>query len=151
MTKIEYKSFEGELSEELLISLAQINQELFPFHETAEILGKLLQEKKNVFVCLAFQEQQAIAFKIGFQESPHTFESWRGGVHPIFRRRGIAKKLMHIQHNWCVENGFRNITTVTNSTNTAMIILNLQSGFQIIGSFLRKNILKIIQEKQLSP
>ena len=55
-----------------------------------------------------------------------------------------------MQHVWCQEKGFQVIKTTTSSDNVPMLIVNLQSGFEIVGSFVnRHKRLKILQEKWL--
>ena len=150
MTSIEYQCLEGVPTGDILEWLTDINQKIFGFNEKPEHLTSLFQSRQNVLVCLAFQGGRPVGFKVGFQDDRRSFESWRGGVLDEARRQGIAWELMRLQHNWCAEKGFRVIKTVTNSDNTAMLILNLRSGFEIVGSFVnRRRRLKILQEKYL--
>ena len=91
-----------------------------------------------------------MGFKIGFEQSPGVFESCRGGVIETARRQGIAMELMRVQHQWCAENGYKVIQTTTNGDNQSMLILNLRSGFEVVGSFLNaRRRVKILQEKWL--
>ena len=46
---------------------------------------------------------------------------------------------MQLQHDWARERGYRYVETRTRTANNAMIILNLQSGFQIVGYDERSN------------
>ena len=48
-------------------------------------------------------------------------------------RRGLARELMVEQHRWAGEAGYRLVETRTRSHNRAMVILNLQCGFEIVG------------------
>ena len=150
MAPIEYRCLPGQPTAEVLAAVAEINHEIFGFNETAAILAGLFGQKGKLLVCLAEQGGQTVGYKIGFEGDPGTFESWRGGVLPSARRQGIAEHLMGLQHRWCQENGFRVIKTTTNSDNTPMIILNLKSGFEIVGTFVhRQKRLKVLQEKWL--
>ena len=150
MPSVEYKCFSGQPSKEVLAWVTHINQEIFQFHETAERLSELFSSKQKVVILLAFEQGEPVGFKIGFEAEPWCLESWRGGVLPLSRRQGIATKLMEMQHQWCVENQMKTIKTVTNSDNTAMLILNLRHGFEIVGSYVnRRKRLKILQEKWL--
>jgi predicted GNAT superfamily acetyltransferase len=152
MMSIEYRCFEGAPTGETLEWLVNINQEVFGFNERAEHLAHLFQNSQHVLVCMAFQEEEPVGFKVGFQEHqhPYYFESWRGGVLEKARRQGIAMELMRLQHSWCKEKRFKVIKTTTNSNNVPMLITNLRSGFEIVGTFLhRQTKLKVLQEKRL--
>ena len=41
----------------------------------------------------------------GFVTETGVLESWRGGVSSDYRRRGIASRLMRMQHSWCQQDG----------------------------------------------
>ena len=150
MSSIEYRCLEGPPSAKVIDWITDINQEVFSFDETAESLTSFFQSHRNILICSAFQNGRPIGFKIGFEESPSSFESWRGGIVDSARRQGIARELMRMQHCWCQENNFKIIKTTTNGNNVPMLILNLQSGFEIVGSFMnRHQRLKLLQEKRL--
>ena len=155
MSVLEYhvftKSSPHESFDEMVVLLAQINQEIFSFNETAEHLLHLFHTKEKIWIVLVTHQHVPIAFKIGFVNQGSSFESWRGGVSPSFRRHGIAKKLMHMQHAWCQANGIRAIETVVTDGNVAMMTLNIQCGFKVVDTFHNpKGILKVKMEKQLS-
>lgn len=152
MASIEIRCFEGLPDDSALDQLVEINQVIFGFNETSEQLGTLLRERQDSLLILAFHEGRPVAFKVGFREEPGCFESWRGGVLETVRRTGIARELMRVQHDWCVQRNFRVIKTITNSDNTGMLILNLRSGFEITGTFVnRRKRLKVLQQKWLDP
>ncbi len=146
---IAYRTFEAPLHPEVMGWMVSVNEVLFPFGESVESLTKLFLERSKPLVCIAFKEGEPVGFKAGFQDDSGAFESWRGGVLNSARRHGIAAHLMHIQHEWCQRNGFTLVKTVTNSDNSPMLILNLKSGFNIVGCFMNRNKrLKILQEKE---
>ena len=152
MSSIEYQCIEGLPEPRVIGGLAQLNQEIFGFNETEEILTQLFEEQSTVLICLAVREGLTVGYKIGFGESRGSLESWRGGVAETARQQGIARTLMQMQHRWCEERGYRVIKTTTNGDNGPMLSLNLQSGFQIVGTFVnRRGRLKVLQEKRLSP
>lgn len=101
-------------------------------------------------VAVAIHEQQVVGFKVGYQDRMSRFYSWLGGVDPDFRRRGIASALMQAQHTWCQERGYRLIRTQTKNTWREMLLLNIQSGFDVIGTYTDEDGQpKIILEKRL--
>ena len=150
MKNIEFKIYEDFPSNDVLSWTATLNQEIFQFGETEQHLSEFLQNRTKILICLAFHDGQPIGYKIGFQERTYYFESWRGGVLPKYRGNGIAQHLLTLQHDWCTEKGFRIVTTITSNNNTAMLIVNLRNGFEIVGtSFDRRSVVKVFLQKWL--
>ena len=150
METIEYVCSQGEPEDHLLGWLAQLNQAIFKMDESPDQLASYLETRSRVLICFALVDGEPIGFKAGTDEGGGLFESWRGGILNSYRRRGIATELIRLQHAWCLENGFSRIRTVTNQENTPMLILNLRSGFRIMGTFLnQQNRLKVLLEKCL--
>jgi hypothetical protein len=56
---------------------------------------------------------------------------------------------MRRQHDWCRQNGYRTIRTHTYNQWRSMLILNIRSGFDIIGTLSGKRGLTIVLEKTL--
>jgi len=50
-----------------------------------------------------------------------------GAVHPDFRRQGIARRLMEMQHQWMDTSRIESIETSVAKTNVAMIKLNVEA------------------------
>jgi GNAT superfamily N-acetyltransferase len=100
---------------------------------------------------LAQEQDQAIGFKLGFSKDPTTFYSWIGGVIPSQRKKGIAKKLMQAQHQHLKDLGYSKVQTTCRNKFPHMLILNIQSGFQITGTVFQpqENDLSIHLEKKL--
>ena len=87
---------------------------------------------------------------MAFEEEPKTLNSWMGGVAPEHRRKGIALQLMEAQHQWAKEKGYRRIITKSTNHFNPMIILNLKSGFKIIGTEQKNGRTKVVMEKILA-
>lgn len=149
-TPFDFKVVEGVPPAALLGPLADLNEGLFGFGETAAQLTWLIEQERQAMTLLASLDGQLVGFKMGFRCEPGTFESWRGGVLPEARGQGLARLLMDKQHAWCAEAGFRFVQTAVSADNTPMIILNLQCGFAITGTYLnRGKKLKLSLEKRL--
>lgn len=121
-----------------------------------EVLGGLSLRRyretmrgKNSLALGAFDGERLIAYKAGFPERPERFYSWIGGVHPDYRRLGLAKKLTESQHAWLLERGFRKVRTLTSNQNIPMIMLNLATGFLVIGCQFNRNGLSVLMERDL--
>ncbi|MDR7073060.1 GNAT family N-acetyltransferase [Fictibacillus barbaricus] len=105
---------------------------------------------KNFRAWLVLSDDQAIGFKAGYELKPGKYYSWLGGVHPEYRKKGLAGSLMELQHGWCSTNGYQTIQTKTKNKWKSMLILNLKHGFDIIGTYTdSKGEPKIILEKNL--
>lgn len=99
----------------------------------------------------ALVDDQAVGFKLGYEQDSHEFYSWIGGVVPDFRGIGIASDLMKSQHDWCRKMGYKKVQTKTQNRFREMLILNLKHGFEVVG-FHESNEggLKIVLEKELT-
>ena len=146
----QYQCTEGLPEKRILQEFVEINQRLFVLNESETDIEKLFNEKKMIMGCYAFIHDCLIGFKIGFEQEPHIFESWRGGVIEEFREQGIGTHLMELQHQWCKIKNFWKVVTVTNADNTAMISLNSRHGFKVIQHTTnRGNIQKVHFQKDL--
>ena len=58
---------------------------------------------------VALLDGRVVGFKLGFCDRPERFYSWMGGVHPDFRRRGIARELMRLQAQRSIRVGYTRI------------------------------------------
>ncbi len=69
-------------------------------------------------------------FKAGY-EREGAFYSWMGGVHPRYRRQGVAQALAQEQENWAKAYGYRHIRFKTRNYLKPMLIFALNNGFYI--------------------
>jgi len=128
--------------------VVRLNQEIFG----PESRLQSAPEKDELMLLAAFAGDRLIGYKIGYPVNQLTFYSWMGGVDPEFRGRGIGKELLQRQHQWCQKQGYLEITTKTQNRWRRMLILNLNSGFDITGvSMDRRGELKILMSKKLDP
>ena len=93
-----------------------------------------LQHVNKPFIIFAKFDDTLIGCKIGYQTSHDSFYSWIGGVHPDFRRQGIAQNMMQLQIDWCIKNEIRVIRTKALIKNSTMYCLNFKNGFRVIGN-----------------
>jgi GNAT superfamily N-acetyltransferase len=107
-------------------------------------------QNKKFHLVIGYVDEQAVGFKMGYEQNQFEFYSWLGGVIPEYRGLGIAGDLMAEQHRWCREQGYSKIKTKTQNRFMPMLILNLKNGFEIIGvDPTDKEGLKIIMEKKI--
>lgn len=93
--------------------------------------------------------RRIVGFKFGYEDRPHRFYSWLGGVHPEHRRQGLGRALMDRQHELARRARYRTVRTVTLNRHRAMLLLNLTSGFDIVGTLGNRRELRIVLEKDL--
>ena len=101
-----------------------------------------------IFVVL--KDTKVIAYKIGYEIAHNKFYSWLGGVDKAFRKCGIGSKLIESQHQYLKDNNYKIIQTKTMNKWRNMLILNIKTGFDVVGTETdKKNEIKIILEKKL--
>jgi ribosomal protein S18 acetylase RimI-like enzyme len=108
-----------------------------------------VNEKLRPFVVVARNGKRAVGFKLGYERTPEEFYSWLGGVHPDFRRQGVATQLMLLQHQQCRKLGYKLVTTEALNENPAMLTLNLAHKFRIVGTRVDNRGLKILMTRNL--
>ncbi len=142
--------FEGPFDGGVLTTLFALYEEIFTNAVTEEMRERL-EHAQDLYLALAYDDERAIGFKVGYREDPVTFYSWLGGVLPSFRGQGIAGALMEQQHAWCLRRGYQYVRTKTLNQWRAMLLLNIRMGFDIIGTQTGRNGgVKIVLEKKLS-
>lgn len=100
-----------------------------------------------LLVAFDTRERRVVGYKFGYEDRPGRFNSWIGGVHPRYRGQGLGRALMERQHELVARAGFRTIRTVTLNRHRAMLLLNLTSGFDIIGTLWYEGELRIVLQK----
>ena len=113
-------------------------------------LAERLGRAHDPWGVVALEGEQVVGFKLGYSDRPGRFYSWLGGVAPEHQRRGIATELMRRQHARCREVGYARVRTHTVNERKPMLILNIQSGFDIIGvTASAGKALRIVLERRL--
>jgi len=122
----------GAPSLELQGAIEALSERVFerPAIDIAWRLGRM----PAVSVFTAEREGLLVGFKAGYAVAERRYKSWLGAVHPAWRGRGIAGRLMAAQHGWLLERGFQSVETATRADNTAMARLNGRCGFVVVGA-----------------
>lgn len=146
-----YELTDGLPPEPELTSLVDLLATLFRNQSRSEILSDLTYQaiRTGLQTLLTVVNEQVVGCKLGYERKPGQYYSWLGGVHADYRGRGIAAELMRRQHEWCRQNQYHTIRTQTYNQWREMLILNLQHGFDIIGTVQGKHGLTIVLEKKL--
>jgi GNAT superfamily N-acetyltransferase len=109
-----------------------------------------LEKMPLVSIVCARSGDELVGFKIGYAHGQFKYYSWLGGVHPEFRRQGVATRLSELQHSWAREQGFRSVETATDETNAAMTQVNLKCGFRMCGFKNRSQGIQVLFSKVLA-
>lgn len=106
-------------------------KEIFGEELSPEKLSQRIEQHRDLHLLVAFDQDQALGFKIGYKTDENVFYSWLGGVRPAYRRLGIAQELMRRQHLYCELEKIKLIKTKTRPHFAEMLVLNLRAGFRI--------------------
>ena len=115
-----------------------------------KILETLKLHRRRLLV-VAQDEQGLAGFKLGYAERPGTFYSWLGAVAEAREGQGIGRRLMELQHQHLTENGYRLVRTGTSNQFRRMLLLNLLSGFDVVGVRIKNGRPHIQLERRLGP
>ena len=144
---IDYRLETAPFSEQLVTELHALSEQVFGAFERAELSWRLAR-MPDVSVQLA-RAGEIVGFKIGYAVGATRYHSWLGGVRADQRRLGIARRLMDAQHAWAKAHGYSSIETATTQDNAAMLTLNLQAQFSVIGTYWRKDMPRVLLLKDL--
>lgn len=120
---------------------------------TVDHLLTFLEHQKALNVVAAKDGERSIGYMIGYQLTPVKYLNWMVGVHPEYRRQGIATALLHTLQSWVADKGYTTLRTESSNLWRAMLILNIRFGFRVVGTCLQGvpgDEPKIIFEKELS-
>jgi GNAT superfamily N-acetyltransferase len=91
---------------------------------------KLYRERMLVYATV---EERVVGFKLGFAERDGAFYSWLGAVAADWEGRGLGRRLLTAQHEYLQAARYRLVRTRTRGDLRRMLVLNLRSGFEIVG------------------
>ncbi|WP_233569514.1 GNAT family N-acetyltransferase [Planomicrobium sp. Y74] len=129
---IRYKSFAMLEPGDLLNGLVSLHTKIFG---SSDDLAGRMDEKPKLHIDLALDGDRVIGYKVGYALNREQFYSWLGGVDESYRHQGIARGLMERQHEYARQESYNAIRTHTKNKWRNMLLLNIQSGFDIIGTY----------------
>ena len=148
MAEPEYQVESGPFDEQLVFSVSHLATEIFGAIDETDLHWRL-KHLPVATLALAFFDGDLIGFKFGHALSTRRYQSWLGGVLARARRQGVARRLMELQHEWVAKNGFSSIETGATHDNIAMLALNRETGFRVIGEHNRDGVVRIMHYKEL--
>lgn len=149
---IRYETWVGLPPGSLLTALLDLLAGVFVNQTRTELLIDLSyhHNRTPLLTLLAIDNEAVVGCKLGYERQPGHFYSWLGCVDPAHRGEGIATELMRQQHDWCRQQGYQSIRTQTYNQWRSMLLLNIRSGFDIVGTVQGTRGLTIVMEKKLA-
>jgi ribosomal protein S18 acetylase RimI-like enzyme len=144
-----YVNFNTSPDNKILEGIIKLHNSIFG---EADNFVNQIESKPHLLIDISLHGEKVIAYKIGYALDNDKFYSWLGGVDANYRNYGVASKLMEKQHQYLRRNGYKVVQTKTKNKWRSMLILNIKSGFDVIGTSTNnddKGEPKIILEKKL--
>src|SRR5260370_41991350 len=88
----------------------------------------------NVLQLIARLDDRPVGFFLGFELKPTVFFAWFYGVHPDFRRQGIASQLMDAIHSWAKQNDYESIRFECHNQHRPMLHLAIALGYHTVAT-----------------
>lgn len=89
-------------------------------------------DREDIRAYIAWVQTKAVGFKLGYRLSETAFYSAKGGVLPGFRRRGIARALLHVMMDDVRAAGYERFVYDTfPNKHPGMTVLGLEEGFHV--------------------
>lgn len=118
----------SEVGMDWIDTIRRLNVEIF---DDPQIIKTL--EREDLLMLLARTAGVAVGFKIGYRLDRATFYSAKGGVHPSYRRNGIARALLYAMLDVVEARGYERFVYDTfPNKHPGMTVLGLEEGFEVI-------------------
>ena len=127
-----YVNFNSTPDNKILEGIINLHNSVFG---DSDNLMDQMGSKPQLLIGIALDGTKVIAYKIGYALDSDNFYSWLGGVDANYRNYGVASKLMDKQHQYIRRNGYKVVQTKTQNKWRSMLILNIKSGFDVIGTY----------------
>jgi ribosomal protein S18 acetylase RimI-like enzyme len=87
----------------------------------------------DLLMLVAWSEETAVGFKLGYQHDEQSFYSAKGGVRAAYRRQGIARALLYAMLNVVEARGYERFLYDTfPNKHPGMTVMGLDEGFRVI-------------------
>jgi GNAT superfamily N-acetyltransferase len=96
------------------------------------IINSFDHEDLILLLAVARESGDPVGFKVGYRLSAETYYSAKGGVHPGWRRRGIARLLLHELMERAARRGYDRFAYDTfPNKHPGMTVMGLDEGFEV--------------------
>lgn len=90
-------------------------------------------DRDDLLMLVAWTDDAAVGFKLGYRRDAATFYSAKGGVREAYRRHGIARALLHAMMDVVRSRGYERLVYDTfPNKHPGMTVLGLDEGFRVI-------------------
>lgn len=108
--------------------IRRLNEAIF---DDAHVINTFARD--GLLMLVAHVDGRPAGFKVGYALDDTGFYSAKGGVHPRFRRRGLARRLLHVMMDVARERGFERFVYDTfPNKHPGMTVLGLDEGFRVV-------------------
>ena len=121
--------FQEAKIEDVINGILEVVKASFSEVYSKEEIFKRLEGKKY-WIYVAKTGENIVGFKIWYELNPNKIYSWLGAVHPNYRRKSIATKLMKIQFDLSKNLGYKIVEVKTHKGHPEMLNLLKKEGFK---------------------
>ncbi|MFB6248178.1 MAG: GNAT family N-acetyltransferase [Salinibacter sp.] len=90
-------------------------------------------EHDDLLMLVAWSQETAVGFKVGYQRDKNTFYSAKGGVRASYRRRGVARALLYAMLDVATAHGYDRFAYDTfPNKHPGMTVMGLDEGFRVV-------------------
>ena len=118
---------------EELPTIVQLYNQIFRPQRDLEAFRRRFQGRYNELLLIARINDRPVGFFLGFELKPSVFFGWFYGVHPEYRRQGIASQLMDAVHSWARQNEYETVRFECHNQHRPMLHLAIALGYDIAG------------------
>ena len=116
-----------------LDTIVELYNEMFSPNRNREFFQNRFRGRHNVSILVAMLDDRHVGFTIGYELMPTTFYSWLCGVHPDFRRLGIATQLIKGQQAWAIDHHYSIIRFECQNQHRPMLHVAISEGYDLVG------------------
>lgn len=116
-----------------LPTICKLYNQIFRPPRDVDSFRRRFRGRYNVLLLLARLGDLPVGFLIGFELKPTVFFCWFYGVHPDYRRQGIASQLMEAVHSWAKQNEYESIRFECHNQHRPMLHLAIHLEYDIVG------------------
>ena len=113
--------------------IVQLYNQIFRPPRDVESFRRRYRGRYNILQMVARIGDRPVAFFLGFELKPTVFFAWFYGVHPEFRRQGVASQLMDAVHSWARQNEYESIRFECHNQHRPMLHLAIALEYDIVG------------------
>lgn len=116
-----------------LPTIAALHNQIFRPARDVAGFQRRLRGKYHVLQMMARVGDKPVGFFVGYELTPQTMLAWSYGVHPDFRRQGIATQLWDAVHEWAISHHYENVRLEIPNVAKPMMQLALTLDYDISG------------------